>query len=59
MGFTDSPFSLGRPDVLTWSDSFDSVMTLKPIKGRVPTPYPKMDAEGEWIQDVEEAIRMM
>lgn len=48
----------GTPYALTWSDSFDSVMTLKPIKGRVPTPYPKMD-DGEWIQDVEEAIANM
>jgi len=45
----------GTPHELTWSDSFDSVMTLKPIKGRVLTPYPKMD-DSEWIEDAEEAI---
>lgn len=48
-------FSLDAPGVLTWSDSSDSVMTLRPIRGRVATPYPKMD-DSEWIQDVDEAI---
>lgn len=48
-------FIPGTPNDLPWSDSFDSVMTLKPTKGRIPTPYPKDG--GEWIEDVDLAIR--
>ncbi|KAF8573760.1 hypothetical protein K439DRAFT_930346 [Ramaria rubella] len=49
-------FTPGTPCELSWSDSYDSIRTLKPLKERIPTPYPKID-ESEWIDDIEEAIR--
>jgi len=48
-------FTPGTPGELTRSDSEDSVVTLKPSKGRVSTPYPKLE-QGEWLEDVDKIV---